>query len=174
MKINYKITFKDYKAAVQLHCTNKSGRRLGYYFWYWVIPALALMFVLFDIFDGRWKTTNFNSPFRWFEGGLIWLAIFLPLMRFINLRRYFRILFSKAVRDGDVSLEVTDDSIVSEIPGVSSGKFFWNAIVDFSQNKGATLFYVSNKRFLFLPTAVLSADQNDELHALISRNMVKK
>jgi hypothetical protein len=174
VKLDYPLELKDYKAALRLHATNKLARRLSHYFWYIAVPVLAVFGLALLIFAGLWQTLDIDSPYRWIVGALLWLSIFLPLMRFINTRRCFKLLIPASAKDRNVSLEVNDEYIVSEIPGVSAGKFFWNPNMTLSQNKEVVLIYVAKKRFIPVPASFLSLSQMGELRAIFERNVVRK
>jgi hypothetical protein len=75
--------------------------------------------------------------------------------------------------DRIISIDIDNERVVSSIPEVSEGKFFWNAIVDFAQDEKVTLLYIRKRAFIFFPTSVLSPDQHTELNDLIARHVVK-
>jgi hypothetical protein len=71
-------------------------------------------------------------------------------------------------------MTIDEDHIVSAIPGVNEGKYFWNAILRFAQDEKITLFYVAEKKFLFVPTKAFSREQREELDDLIARTVARK
>jgi len=174
MKLAYKITLKNYKAALRLHATSKLGRRINHYFWYFGVPILAICGLMLLIFGGLSETTEIYSPFRITLWVLLWLSIYLPIMRFFNVRRGFKRIFPPTAKDKNVSIDIDDERIVSAIPGLSEGKFFWNAILEFAQDRNVTLLYLAKSRFLFFPTHAMTAEQQLELHDLIARHIVKR
>jgi hypothetical protein len=60
------------------------------------------------------------------------------------------------------------------MPGSSEAKLLWNAIVRFAQDEKITLFYLTELRFLFVPTIVFSTEQRAELSDLVARHVVKR
>jgi hypothetical protein len=174
MKVNYTLTLADYKAAQQLHIRQKISRRISQYFWYVGVPVVAVLWLLVFILGDFWETTDLGSPYRWILSILLWFSIFLPLMRFINIRRCFKMLSQQLNKDRIVSIEINDECVLSAIPGVSEGKFFWSAIQNFAQDEKVTLLYVAEKKFLYIPTNAFSPTERTELNELVSRNMVRK
>lgn len=174
MKLTYTLTLDDYKAAQQLHLRRSLGMRLTYIFWYVVVPILAglgaFAFIIFDVS----KLTRYAALYFGLEVALVWLSIFLPIMRFYTLRKCFKQLFPPSRTDRSSSIDIDEERVLSAIPGVSEGKFFWNAIIDFAQDEKVTLLYIRKRAFLFFPTPTLSPDQRAELNALIARHVVKK
>jgi hypothetical protein len=106
--------------------------------------------------------------------GSLWLTLAFPILRFVNTRRCFKRLFLSAYPNRSVTAEISEECIVSTIPGVSEGKFFWNAILGFVQDEKATLLYVGKARFLIIPTPAMSSEQRSELDGLVARNIVRQ
>jgi hypothetical protein len=71
-------------------------------------------------------------------------------------------------------IDIDDERIISAMPGSSESKLLWNAIVRFAQDEKITLFYLTELRFLFVPTTIFSAEQRVELSNLVVRHVVKK
>jgi hypothetical protein len=172
--VSYTLNFADYKAAQRLHVRQKLSRRVIYAFFYIAVPILAVLGSLYFIFGGLSETADLHSSFQIVLGVLIWLAIFVPLMRFINLRRGFKLIVPREYRNRNIEVEIDEQSVVSRVPGMSEGKFFWMAIVGYAQNEQITLLYVAKKRFLFIPTRAFSPEQRAELAALAVRYVVKR
>ena len=174
MKLTYTLTLNDYKSAQRLHLRRNLSRRLTFIFWYVVIPILAaagvLAFVLFDVS----KLTRFAAIYFGMVAVLVWLSIFLPLMRLYTIRKCFKQIFPPSRTDRSSSIDIDEERVISAIPGVSEGKFFWNAIIDFAQNEKVTLLYIHKRAFLFLPTSCLSPVQRIELNDLVARHVAKK
>ncbi len=171
MKLAYTLTFGDYKAAQMLHMRQKLTRRINYHFWFSAVPVLAVVgLIIFVAFDLRRITTLAPVLFG-IEGGLIWIAVFFPLARAYNLRKCFKQLLPSTHRDKPILLEISDEGVVSSIPGVSEGRFFWDAILRFAKNEKVHLFYVTEKRFLFVPTCAFQTEQLSELTDLIARKL---
>jgi len=105
--------------------------------------------------------------------GVVIAAIYFSLMREYYLRKGFKSLFPPARTSRDSSIEIDEDRIFSEIPGVSEGKIFWNGVVAFAQDEKITLIYIREKAFLFFPTSVMSHDQRAELTDLVARHLPK-
>jgi len=73
-----------------------------------------------------------------------------------------------------MSINIDNEYVLSEIPGVFAEKHFWNTIMAFVQDEKITLLYVYEDRFLLFPTAILSPDQRTELNDLVEHNNVRK
>lgn len=170
MKLAYTLTLADYKAAQRLHIRRKITRRVLFYL-YPIMTAIASIGALFGLICGNVVLSEIFLPLV--AGGLA-CSICVEIGRFYGIRKCFKQLFHPARTDRNSSLDIDDERIVSAVPGVSEGKFFWSAILEFAQDEKITLLYVAEKRFLFFPTSALSPDQRVELDALIARNMVRK
>jgi hypothetical protein len=149
-------------------------RRLAFGLIYIGLPILALagMILILYLKMVAKAVLSFDQLFG--EGLLLFLSVGLPLARIPDVRICFKRIFANPKQIPTITLEVDDQSIRSEIPGVSEGKFFWNAIAGFAQNEKITLLYVARKKFLFFPTNALTLDQRAELNDLVARNMPRK
>lgn len=177
MQLTYTLTLTDLRAAQRLHIRQRIHRRLSFLFWYRLIPILAPFGALGAAY--LWSLDSHRAPHgaAYMFGavcGLVAAAIFFPSMREYYMRRGFKSLFPPARTDRNSSIDIDEDCIISKIPGISEGKFFWNAIVDFAQDEKVTLLYIRKRAFLFFPTCALSPEQRTELNDLVSRNMVRK
>ena len=170
MKLTYTLTLDDYKAALLLHRRQKLIRRINVFIW----PILTFAFLIgVIVFTGSGHQELLTQCLI-FGVVSLWLAIALPIARYFNMRKGFnRILLSKQM-DRRISIDIDDERIVSEIPGVGEGKYFWNAIIAFAQDKKVTLLSLYKDRFLLFPTAMLSEDQHAELNDLVARHVSKR
>jgi hypothetical protein len=168
MKINYTLTMADYKAALRLHRSQKFSRRLNRF----IYPFLAIL-LLFITLCLKSGTEVFGEFFALGQFCLL-MSIGKPIERYFNRRKCFKRIFLSAQEDRNISIDINNDCVLSEIPGVVAEKYFWNTIVAFVQNEKITMLYVYEDRFLFFPTAVLSSVERIELNDLIARNMVRK
>lgn len=173
MNLEFTLAFSDYKSALRLYRRQTLGRRLAFVFWNIVVPILAVIGLVAFAFLDLFRITRFAAVLFAVETALLTFAIVNPIARYYKTRKCFKQLFPTRT-DRISTLEINDDHLLSRIPGVSEGKFFWNAIVDFDQDDKVTLIYVAKRRFLFFPTAAMSHDQHVELNNLISRHVAKR
>jgi hypothetical protein len=173
MRFEYTLTFTDFKSAQSLHYRQTLGRRLKFAVWNIGVPILAVIGLAAFIFLDLSRITHYAAILFGIECALLWIAIANPIVRYYKMRKCFRQLFPPLRTEKIATLEINDDHLLSGIPGVSEGKFFWNGIVDFAQDDKVTLIYVAKSRFVFFPTAAMSPDQRVELNDLVSRYMAK-
>jgi len=174
MKLEFTLTLSDYRSAQRLHIRQKVSRQISFFVWFILVPILALMGLIAFIALDISRYTRSAGLFAGIEGGLVWLAIFCPVSREYQIRKSFKQLFPKNRTDRSSTLEIDDTQVVSIIPGVSEGKFFWSAICGFAQNDEVTLIYVAPKRFLFFPTSAMNTEQRTELSGMVVRHVVKR
>jgi hypothetical protein len=173
VKLTYTLTLDDYKAAQRLHLRRTLGGRLTFIFWYLVVPILAALGAFAFIFFDVGKLTHSAAILFGIEAALVWLSVFLPIMRFYAIRKGFKQIFPPSRTDRSSSIDIDEERVLSTIPGVSEGKVFWKGIIDFAQDEKTTLLYIRKKAFFFFPTPALSPDQRAELNALIARHVAK-
>lgn len=58
-----------------------------------------------------------------------------------------------------IEFEITDEELISRIPGTSEGRFRRNGIHKFVENEKVALLYVAKLRFLILPKRALNDEQ---------------
>ena len=104
----------------------------------------------------------------------MWLAVYLPAWRAYSIRKCFKRICPPVATDRNISVDINDDQVISTVPGVSEGKFFWNAILASAQDEKITLLYIRKTAFLFIPTYAMSPAQRAELNDLISRHVGKR
>jgi hypothetical protein len=174
MKLTYRRTFENYKAANQLHIRLAKSRRVKDLIFFLGIPILAaglFMAIVVAAVAGSHGAVEFLVPL---EAGSLWFAISLPLLRAANLRKCFKRSHSPNRTDPNSYLEITEEGIFCSVPGVCEGRIFWPGVFAFAQDDSVTLIYTAPKRFLFFPTSVLAPEQRDELDRLIDRHRVNR
>lgn len=175
MRLTYTLDLADYKAAQRLHVRRKASRRVAFAIWYFLTPAIAVLgiaaFILLDLhrITPTWAPILFGL-----EAALVWISICMPVSRAYRLRKGFSQLFPPGRSDRNSSIDIDEDRIISAIPGVSEGKFFWNAIIDWDQDELITLFYIGPKRFLFVPTRAFGYEERAELLRLLERKNIEQ
>jgi hypothetical protein len=169
MKLIYTLTLGDYKAAQILHRKQKFTRQLAVWIWpAFVLIGLAAM-VAFTL-------TNHSELFAdslAFTVGALFITIFMPVARWYAVRKCFKQLFPPTRTDRSSAIDIDEERILSAVPGVSEGKIFWQGLLQFAQSDKVTMLYISEIRFIFFPTTVLTPEQREELKDMVKRHGVK-
>lgn len=169
MKLTYTLTLDDYKAAQVLHRRQKFTRQLAVWIW----PALTLSGLAAMV---TFTLTNHSELFAdsiALTGGALFITIFMPCARWYALRKCFKQLFPPTRTDRSSAIDIDDERILSAVPGVSEGKIFWRGLLQFAQSEKVTMLYISEIRFIFFPTSVLTPEQREELKEMVKRHGVK-
>jgi hypothetical protein len=170
MKISYTLTLADYKAALRLHRRQKLSRRILPI----IVPVIATVglvaILVFEISGKKELAIHLLG----LDVVFLLLSIALPIARLLDARVGFKRIFPLTKIVPTIATDIDDERIICENPGISEGKFFWNAIVNFAQDEKVTVLYIDKRRFLFFPTNALSPNQRAELNELVARNMVRK
>ena len=174
MQVTYTLTLADYKAALRLHRRQKLIRRAGFFFWYVAIPGSSAVALIAAVVFSTTGQTEWFARCLGVGVGLLWLSITMPFARMFTIRKGFRRIFPQSATNRTCTIDITDDRIISGMPGVSEGKFFWPAIVAFAQDEKITLLYIDKNRFLLFPTYSLSPLQRSELSAMFDKHLVRK
>lgn len=173
MKLEFVLTFSDYKAGQRLYHRQTLGRKLRFAFWNIVIPVLAAIGLVVFVYLAVSHITRHMGMLLGIECALLWITIYYPIAGRRKMRKDFEHLYPAARTDEASAIEIDDDHLLCGIPGVNEVKFFWNAIVDFAQDDWVTLIYVAKDRFFLFPTSAMSPDQRVELNNFISRHIAK-
>lgn len=174
MKLEYTLTLADLKSAQRLHCRQTLARRLNCAFWNFVVPILAAIGLAAFVFLDLPRITQYAAALFGIECALLTISVANPIARYYKMRKCFRQLFPPLHSERTCILEANDDHLLSKIPGVSEGKFFWKALYGFAQDDKITLIYVAKSRFLFFPSAAMSPDQRVELNRLVCRYIMSR
>lgn len=169
MKLTYTLTLDDYKAAQVLHRRQKFTRQLAVWIW----PALTLLglaaMVAFTLTDHSELFVDSLAV----TAGALFITVWMLAARWYLLRKCFKQLFPPTRIDRSSAIDIDDEQILSAVPGVSEGKIFWQGLLQFAQNNKVTMLYISELRFIFFPTSVLTLEQREELKELVKRHGVK-
>lgn len=151
----YVLTKPDFLHAQKLFRSHRKWSAVAYWFWIWLLPGIGALLALAAVY--AWATHNsiLLAPLAPAAGGGLWIAIFIPLTRWFQLRKAWRNSVPKALEGKPVTLQFDDEQIISTIPGRSEGRFFWSAILDFIEDDRLALLYVREKLFLYIPKAAL-------------------
>jgi hypothetical protein len=174
MQLTYTLTLADYKAALRLHRRQKLTRRASFLFWYVAIPVSSIIALIAAVVLSTTAQTEWFARCLATGVGLLWLSIIMPFLRMITIRQGFRRIFPATATDRTGTIDINDDRIISGMPGISEGKFFWPGILAFAQDEKITLLYIDKNRFLLFPTYLLSPGQRSELSAMVDKHLVRK
>ncbi|WP_109487449.1 YcxB family protein [Occallatibacter savannae] len=170
MKLEYKLTLKDYKAAFRLHRRRRMSRRLVV----WLGPILLVIGVVGFVACSVANNTPLAAQAAALTAGSLVFTIGMPISRSWNIRRSFNRLFPSGEKDRISRIAIDDQGICRELSGVAELKLSWNGIYDFAQDEKITLLYTNKDCFLLWPTALMSAEQRAELSELVARHLVKR
>jgi hypothetical protein len=172
MKLSYALTLEDYKAAHVLHARQTVGRRVNEFIFYLGMQILAAALVLVTFGAAAMGNKHLVSTLVPIDAGVLWLAVCLPVARAVNLRRCFNQLFPPHRTDRTSHLEITEDCIVSGVPGVSEGKIYWPGVFAFAMDARIAMIYLAPRRFIFFPTSILTLEDRSEVIEL-AKKLVK-
>jgi hypothetical protein len=172
MKLSYELTLEDYKAALRLHRKQKLNTRIAHFIWIALLPILAVIAWASFLYNLDKEAISFPGSLS-LPIGMSFCCAVAVLLQYLNVRKQFSNIFPPGRTDRNVSTSIDEDYLISAIPGVSEGKYFWNAILKFAQDENITLFYVADKKLLFIPTKAFSLAERTELDDLIARHCVK-
>jgi len=168
MKFTYSITLADLQNAQELHWHQTLRRRAIYYSTYWLFPVLAT--ALFTLL-----LTRIGASYAFFIGFVI--AALITTLGFSRKKtKLYRKRFDKNFPPNKRTAwcVIDEDGITSAIVGTDEEKRPWQDVAHFAQNNNITLLYVSEKKFMFIPTNALTMDQRTELLGYVDRHIRNK
>jgi hypothetical protein len=174
MKFTYSITLTDFQNAQQLFLSQDLTRRTIYYSIYWLIPVTSSTLVV--VFFRRMGLFLEHLPivYAFALGFVISVAINARLSPRRRVKMYRKLFDKSFPPDKRVAwCVIDDDGIRSAIIGTDEVKWPWQEIVHFSKNDKITLLFLSNTKFIFIPTNALSLEQRAELLGYVDRYVRK-
>jgi hypothetical protein len=174
MQLSYTLTYSDYKAAFRLHKRQKAGRRIYFFFYDIVIPATAVVLLAVTIAAYAHGDSDLVQGLEIPDGTVVIVAILVPVLRAYRLRKSFKNLFPPGQVDRTTSIDIDNERILTSVPGLGEGKYFWAGVSAFAQNEKATLIYITRERFVPFPTYAMSPAQRTELNDLVGRHVLKR
>jgi hypothetical protein len=169
MKVEFTITFKDYKNAVKLHRKQKFVRRMIP----WILPSLLAVCIVVFMAASVTKNTAVASQAVAIAAGSITGMIARPFFRFLNMRRCYKQMYPPTRTSSMSTIEIDDQRIVEVNPGSAEVRLTWDGVLDFVRDDTVTMIYFSSHRFFLLPTSAMSESQRAELDDLVARHLPK-
>lgn len=168
MRLTYDITLRDYREAWWLHIRSDFSRRLTVLILYRIIPVLGLFafYCAWWIWQNEQDTTE---TLAWIIIGSMWSA--LVLVPSFRIRRLYA---QSGMNRGNWNIDISSDGVVITQPGMVESRYKWASIQRFVEDNRVLLLYVSQIRFIPVPRRVLSADQQEELHRLLSAQLPRE
>lgn len=168
MRHSYVLRYQDYKNAQVLYRRHRWTAALTYYLWVWVLPVVGFAVAIPLLLSPFGHSPEWTSTVAPFSAMGIWFAVFIPVMRFYSVRRCWKRLLPENLAKStkseiSVKLEMTEEQLISILPGRSEGRFYWSAILDFAEDDRIALVFVKKKAFIFIPRSALPAEGWTEL-----------
>ena len=162
----YVITTADYNDAQRLHRRNRPRAAFTYYFWFWFLPGISIAFLAFTLVVIAIHGLLAAGRYMPAAGVALYLALLLPFCLWNARRKAMNNLQPKSRRGQPVTVQFDNDQIISAIPGISDGRFFWSAIEDYAEDERMALLYVRKKLFLFIPKRAMDEAEWQRLRTL--------
>ena len=175
MKFAYSITLADLQNAQWLHWHQTPRRRATYYSIHLLIPALFSTLVIMFLSHLGVFFVHLSAIYTFALGFVISAAV-TTVGFFRKQSKMYRKLFDKNFPPCKRTTwcVVDDDGIVSTIAGNDEEKRTWQEFMHFAQNEEIMLLYMSEKKFMFIPTHSLSVEQRTELLGFVDRFVREK
>ena len=170
MKFQFTVSLKDYKAALRLHRRQTFGRRL----FPWIFPGLFLLSLIVFVAASLKNNPAAASQAIALAAGSLTGILALPILRFLNTRRCYRLMFPPTRTSAMTTIEIDEHQIVEENPGTEEVRLPCRGVLDFVQDERVTLIYINPSRFFLFPTSALTIGERTELSALVTRHVVKR
>jgi hypothetical protein len=169
MRLSYELTLRDFKAAYRLHSRGSFSLRMRPYIW----PTVTLLCIIgLIVFSVRHDLQIVGLCLSIGTGALVG-AIGTPILRFINIRKGYKRLFPPHRKDRTATIDIDDERILREIPGMSELRLLWTGLFDFAKDDKVMLLYTNKDCFLMIPTAAMSSEQQLELSECVARHLPK-
>jgi len=176
MKISSTLSLADFIVAYRLWSARNSSRRYNHTFtnrYFLIASIVALM--IFIIFFFCWLMNLISESSLI---GIIVLEIVLLLylatgliFRYYMVRTWFKRSYPAAHLGRNI--EIDDERILFEVPGMHERKIFWRGIFAFEHEDNVALLYLNESHFLVFSTSTLTPEQLTELKDIVVRNGVK-
>lgn len=171
MQVNFEITMAEFKHALKLYSRETLGRRVHWFIYDYVIPAIGLASLLITLL--AYLTSNMEAV-----NSLISLDVVIVagvalsyLVRRSRVRSMFRALLPPGAKSRSRSMEFGDQGIVSSLEGVGKTHYEWSAIVKCVHDSTVALLFISTEQFLLVPLRVLSSAEHAEFNEIIARHV---
>jgi len=170
MKFAYTITLADLQNAQWLHWHLTLRRRAIYYSMHWLIPVLFSSLVILFLSHLGVFFVHLSAIYTFALGFFISAAV-TTLGFFRKQSKMYRKLFDKNFppQKRTTWCVVDDDGIMSAMTETDEEKRSWREFVHFVQNEEIMLLYLSEEKFMFIPTNSLSVELRTELLGYVDR-----
>lgn len=167
MRLIYRLTASEFVAAQNLAARRKPVQFVCLIIIHFLMPVFGMFMVY-----GNYVQLQ-RRELIWGFGevlNLLFLAgffVIFPVWYHLYLRYRYR---STRVSEGDSILDLEDDHIECELPGLAKSRIEWAAVKKFIRNKKLILIYISKGSFIIVPCRVLNGEQQEELLSLLQRH----
>ena len=168
MKVQFELSFEDYRRANALARRTHSAGRLGR--WSGVLApigggSLLLVAILSTIFGPSQAAVSLRPA--WIVGVAM---ICFPLLVRFGERKAFRRAFPSQVGDHLITITVDETGVSSGVPGLAESRYGWEIVRSMVEDHHTALIYVAQVNFLMLPKRAVSLDQLHEVREMINRH----
>jgi hypothetical protein len=176
MKISSTLNLADFKVAHRISVNRKLGTRNHYpfvsviYSIVLIVTAIVLFITMFSYWLKNLISDSHLIESIIFEMFLVAFSVHRPIIRYYVARTWFRRFYPAAQIDHTVSIDIDDERILFEVPGIGESKILWRAIIAFEHEENVALLYMNESKFLMFSTSELSPAQFAELKDLFVRN----
>ena len=174
MRLTYTLTIDDYKAGIRLHKQQKLARRVHFFIYDVVFPALAILSLLGTIAAYLLGQSDLVDNLIVPNIVLVSISILVPLLRAYRVRKSYKQLFPPGRLDRNWLIDIDGERIISSVPGVAESSIPWSGIYAFAHDDKIASLYISEDQYISIPAAAFTPDQRAELNELIARNVVKR
>jgi hypothetical protein len=175
MKIEYVPTRDDLKDAYLAHRSRHPVYRILDIVFFKLAPSVAVVSLI--VFFVAVRDGIMNSWIPWLAqlpAVMIALTGAALIERLSAPRRFRMSMFPASVTDRTIAVEVSDDKLVSSIPGVTRFEYSWGSISLFLCSARVNLLYISPGRFVLIPNRALTKEEKASLNETITRKGIKR
>lgn len=165
--LRFKLTFEDYLSAIQLHAKRGLWPRMVSFLVNWLYPLLGILF--FGIAFQEWREHASTGSVV----GVVILGVLLVGCRFYMRWNYRRCYRRTRTGNGDISLFIGEDSLLTDITDYGKSEYSWNAVKSWRENTKVLLVYLAPAVFIPIPKRAISEPQLQDLRALLARKIVR-
>jgi len=166
MHCEYKVTYEDFIHSIKAYRKVSGAALFVYYLRVWMFPLLATLSLLFTIYGFFFFSQDTLATLVGANGGLLLLAILVPISYRIELKRNYKLRTSLAV-DATVSLDFNDQTICFTIPSRTEVSYPWTSFTDYSEDSIVGTLFVGKAAFHTIPKRAMDEAGWSELRQYV-------
>ncbi len=165
MHCEYTVTYKDFKESIKAYRQISKAALIAYCFRNLLFSTLAFVEVVFCLYAYFTHDQEFISGWAFITGVTVVVAILLPIIHSLQLRRMFKLRTSLV--DGKVSLDFDEKAVRFTVPNRAEVSYPWTSFTAYREGPRTATLFIGKAAFHTIPKCAMDESGWSELRRCV-------